>query len=157
MIAVSVRPLQTEQGVQLSDVQEMDFHLPRRRTPITFHTGVVQVREFAGIRERQGERMCEEATVTLDSVVSTGKDLVFSNLADEIVILDLKSGVYHGLESVGARIWELIKEPMPLAQVRDALLDEYEVEPQRCEKDLLELIGELKGHGLVEVRCQTRG
>jgi hypothetical protein len=99
--------------------------------------------------------MCEAGTVTVDSVISPGKELVFSNLADEIVILNLKSGVYHGLESVGARIWELINEPANIGQVRDALLDEYEVEPDRCERDLLELFKELKGHGLVEVRCPT--
>lgn len=99
--------------------------------------------------------MCEAEAVTVDSVISSGRELVFSNLADEIVILNLKSGVYHGLESVGARIWELIAEPASVSQVRDALLEEYEVEPDRCERDLLELVEELKGHGLVEVRCPT--
>ena len=90
-------------------------------------------------------------SITLDSVVSPAKDLVFSNVAEEVVILDLKSGVYHGLEEVGARAWELISEPRPVREVRDRLLDEYDVEPQQCESDLLRLIEELKSHGLVEV------
>jgi len=96
--------------------------------------------------------MSYQASVSVDSVVSTSKDLVFSNVADEVVILDLKSGVYHGLESVGARAWELMVEPKPVRDVRDALLDEYDVEPQQCESDLIRLIEELKSHGLVEVR-----
>jgi hypothetical protein len=34
--------------------------------------------------------MCEAGTVTVDSVISPAKELVLSNLADEIVILNLK-------------------------------------------------------------------
>ena len=91
------------------------------------------------------------SSISLDSVVSPSKDLVFSNVADEVVILDLKSGVYHGLESVGARAWELMSESRPVREVRDRLVDEYDVEPQRCESDLLRLLEELKSHGLVDV------
>jgi len=94
-------------------------------------------------------------SISLDSVVSPNKDLVFSNVADEVVILDIKSGVYHGLESVGARAWELMAEARPVREVRDRLLDEYEVESQQCESDLLRLIEELKSHGLVEVHPAT--
>jgi hypothetical protein len=96
--------------------------------------------------------MSNQGAVEVQSVVSTGNDLVSSRIADEVVILDLKSGIYHGLEEVGARVWELIDEPSPVEAVRDTLLDEYEVEPGRCERDLLALLEELKGHGLLEVR-----
>jgi hypothetical protein len=99
--------------------------------------------------------MSSHTAVSVDSVVSTSKDIVFSNLADEVVILDLKSGVYHGLEAVGARVWELMAEPRPLREVRDVLLDEYDVDAGQCESDLLRLIEELKSHGLVEIRGQT--
>ena len=92
------------------------------------------------------------SSISLESVVSPSKDLVFSNVADEVVILDLKSGVYHGLESVGARAWELMSEARPVREVRDRLVDEYDVEPERCESDLLRLLEELKSHGLVDVR-----
>ena len=91
------------------------------------------------------------SSISLDSIVSPSKDLVFSNVADEVVILDLKSGVYHGLESVGARAWELMTDQLPVREVRDRLVDEYDVQPQQCESDLLRLLEELKSHGLVDV------
>lgn len=99
--------------------------------------------------------MSNQASVSVRSVVATGTDLLASRLEDEVVILDLKSGVYHGLEAVGARVWELIGQPAPVHAVRDSLLDEYEVEPQRCEQDLLALLAELKSHGLLEVRHEA--
>ena len=94
---------------------------------------------------------------SIDARVSTGKDIVSSHLADEIVILDLKSGVYHGLEAVGARIWELLGDARPISEIRDTLLDEYDVATDRCEEDLFSLMGELESHGLVQICDQSRG
>lgn len=89
------------------------------------------------------------------SVVVAGKDQVSSNLADEAVILSLKSGVYYGLNSVGARIWNLIQQPQVVQDVCDAIVNEYDVEPDRCEYDLFEVLATLYAEGLLEVRGQT--
>jgi hypothetical protein len=80
------------------------------------------------------------------------KDQVSSDLGGEVAILDLKAGVYYGLDAVGARIWSLIQEPITVNEIRDILLEEYEVEPERCEHDLLALLRRLADEGLVEVR-----
>jgi hypothetical protein len=93
--------------------------------------------------------------LSTEARVSTGKDIVSSRLADEIVILDLKSGVYHGLEAVGARIWELVGDATPVHEIRDTLLDEYEVAADRCEEDLFSLIADLESHGLVQISDQS--
>ncbi len=39
-----------------------------------------------------------------------------------------------------------------MAEIREALLEEYDVSPDRCERDLVALLGELASRGLVEVR-----
>src|SRR2546421_10327874 len=96
--------------------------------------------------------MSSQLPISIQSVVAVGEKVMASRLMDEVVILDLKSGVYHGLEAVGARVWEMIHEPNPVRSVRDVLLDEYEVEPVRCEADLLAFLEELKTHGLLDVR-----
>jgi hypothetical protein len=93
--------------------------------------------------------------VSLDSVVAASKDQVSSDLGGEAAILDLEAGVYYGLDEVGARIWELIQEPRSAREVRDALLAEYDVEPERCERDVLALLQELADAGLVEVRDES--
>ena len=90
--------------------------------------------------------------VTGSSTVVATKEQVSANLAGEGVILHLKDGVYYGLDPVGARIWELIQEPKTVNDVRDTILREYDVEPDRCERDLLALLQELAGRGLIEVR-----
>ena len=79
------------------------------------------------------------------------KDQASSDLGGEVAILDLKAGVYYGLDAVGARIWSLIQEPRTVNEIRDILLEEYEVEPEHCERDLLVLLRRLADEGLVEV------
>jgi hypothetical protein len=93
--------------------------------------------------------------ISLDSVVIVAQDQVSSDLADEKVILSIGSGKYFGLRGVGGRIWELIKEPHRVAEVRDIILSEYEVEPERCETDLLDLLEKLVDRGLAEIRGET--
>jgi hypothetical protein len=85
------------------------------------------------------------------TVVAAG-DLLASSFGAEQVILSLKDGVYYGLEDVGARIWRLLQRPMTVAAIRDALLAEYDVDPERCGRDLRGLLADLAAHGLIEVR-----
>jgi hypothetical protein len=96
-----------------------------------------------------------ERLVSEHSTVVALKDQVSADLAGEAVILNLKSGVYYGLNPVGARIWQLIQEPKAVTTIRDTLLEEYEVEPDCCDRDLLELLRELAAVGLVEVKHEA--
>lgn len=89
------------------------------------------------------------------SLVTAGKDLLFCELSDGAVILDLKSGVYYGLDAVGTTIWSLIQEPKPIRDILAAVLEEYEVEAGRCEQDLRELLREMNSLNLVEIRDET--
>ena len=79
-------------------------------------------------------------TILLDSVVVASKEQISTDLGGEAVILGLESSQYYSLNDVGTRIWDLIQEPKTVLDIRDAILDEYEVEPERCETDLLDIL-----------------
>lgn len=96
--------------------------------------------------------MKSEGGVSPEAVVRARPDQVSSDLEGEVVILDLRSGNYFGLEEVGARVWELIQEPITVEGLLAAILDEYDVERERCRRDLSALLRALEGRGLVEVR-----
>lgn len=83
-------------------------------------------------------------------VVAT-KEQVSCDLAGEAAILNLKNGVYYGLDPVGARIWNLIQEPKTLAELRETLLAEYEVEPERLDADLRSLLSQLAEQQLIDI------
>lgn len=90
--------------------------------------------------------------VSLDSRVSVSGDAVFRELEGEAVIVHLDSGMYYGLDPVGTRLWQLIDTLGQLQPVFDAALEEFEVEPERLQHDLLQLVSELASHQLVVVR-----
>lgn len=89
------------------------------------------------------------------STVVAAKDQVFSDLGEEVAILDLKAGVYYGLDAVGTRVWKLVQEPRAVVEIQDILLLDYDVEPERCERDLLALLRQLADAGLLEVSDGT--
>ena len=89
------------------------------------------------------------------SKVVVSKDQVYCDLSGEAAILNLKTSVYFGLNTVGASIWKLIQEPRTVKEIRDAILKEYNVEPDRCETDILALLQEVLDNELIEVKDET--
>jgi hypothetical protein len=85
-------------------------------------------------------------------VVTVTNDQVSCNLGAEAAILNTKHGIYYGLDPIGTEVWKLLQTPRKIADIQEVLLQEYEVEPDRCQRDLLALLEELLGAGLIEVR-----
>lgn len=89
--------------------------------------------------------------MNLCSIVRVSSNQVSSDLNGEAAILNLKTGTYFGLDPVGATIWRLIAQPRTVESVREAMLERFDVDPGRCERDLLELLSQLNEQGLIEI------
>jgi hypothetical protein len=90
--------------------------------------------------------------LSLGSVVVATAEQVSCPLGEESAILNLKNSVYYGMNPVGARVWTLLQQPRSVGELRDTLLDEYEVAADTCERELFELLEKMRIEGLVEVR-----
>jgi len=84
-------------------------------------------------------------------MVAATSDQVSCPLGDESSILSLKNSVYYSLDPVGTRIWELLRESRSVHSILEILLQEYDVEPERCERDLFAILEKLQQEGLIEV------
>lgn len=93
-----------------------------------------------------------ESVISDPTVIVASKDQFSCPLGDDTVILDLKAGLYFSLDNVGAMVWQLIQQPKSVKELREAILEAFEVDPQVCERDLLALLRELAGRNLVEIR-----
>jgi len=91
-------------------------------------------------------------SLSVHSIVVATTEQVSCPLGDESAILNLKNSVYYGMNPVGARVWNLVQQPKSVLQLRDTLLEEYDVEATRCERDLLDLLEQMRLEGLIEVR-----
>ena len=86
--------------------------------------------------------------------VKPSEDVVWRNLQGESVLLDLKSGVYFGLDAVGTRIWTLLQDHSDLQAVLQELLAEYEVSEETCARELMDLVSAMAEKGLVQTESQ---
>jgi hypothetical protein len=78
-------------------------------------------------------------------------DQIACDIGGEVVILDLKSGTYFGVDDLGARIWSLLEQPTSVVAIRDAIMAEYDVDASTCERDIITFIQQMEQAGLVEV------
>ena len=87
-----------------------------------------------------------------DSTIVACSDQISCEIDGEAAILNLKTGFYFGLDPIGAEIWRMLAVPRRFSEIVDAILSSYDVEPERCERDLAALLRDLKARGLVETR-----
>jgi len=89
--------------------------------------------------------------LTLETKLRIPKEVIFHEVNNEMVLLNLASGKYFTLDDVGTRMWMLITEHGQLKAIHQALLEEYAVESQQLERDLLELMDQLVTNELLQV------
>lgn len=82
--------------------------------------------------------------------VEQSDDVIYQALQDEIVLLNLKSQKYFGLDDVGSAIWKLLVEHGDVEAAADRLCGEYDVDRATLRKDLGVLIGRLLEAGLLK-------
>lgn len=71
-------------------------------------------------------------------------------IGDDTVILDLATGTYFGLDTVGARIWQLMQEGKTLSEICDVMVLEYQVSRAALEQDVVQLAETLSARKLIE-------
>jgi hypothetical protein len=90
--------------------------------------------------------------VTKELVVTRRAGLIEAEVDGELVALHVDNGTCYGFNATATRIWSMIEEPKRLSELRDALVSEFDVAPDVCEAQLLDLLKDLEGDGLVELR-----
>jgi len=89
--------------------------------------------------------------MNLDHKVTFAETVFAQEVDGEMVLLDMESESYYGLDEVGTAIWQAMQEYGTLKEVLSTLLEQYDVEPEVLEKDLSDFVGKLVESGLVEV------
>ncbi|HUA35245.1 MAG TPA: PqqD family protein [Candidatus Binataceae bacterium] len=95
--------------------------------------------------------MHQHLNIDISTVVVASRNQISCELEGEAAILNLKEGFYYGLDEVGSAVWQMLAEPRRVSEIRDELLDLYEVDADKCGADLIRLLGELSTRGLIQV------
>jgi hypothetical protein len=88
-------------------------------------------------------------------VSTVGADQLLSQEIDgEMVLLDLRSGMYLGLNGVGTFVWKLISSsegPVGVGEIAEAVAAEFDVATATARRDLDQLLEELSSNRLVHI------
>ncbi len=90
-------------------------------------------------------------TFSLDDSIVITPHQVSCRVGDDVVVLGLSESAYFGLKGAGAFLWEHIQTPLTVREMRDRMLEEYEVDSQQAEADLNNFLSELMEAKLIEV------
>jgi hypothetical protein len=88
-----------------------------------------------------------------DVLVRNDAELLTTVVDGELIGMSIEQGACYGLNGVGTRIWELLAKPRSIDSLCQQLAGEYDVGPDQCLREVLELVEELRAEGLVNLRA----
>jgi hypothetical protein len=91
------------------------------------------------------------SSLTLSTVVVRRADVIDAEIDREIVALNIENGTCYSLNSVGSRIWSLLAAPIRIDDVCATLLTEYKVKPSSCERQVVDLLEDMRAEGLIVI------
>ena len=77
--------------------------------------------------------------------------IVHRDFVAETVVLNLRTGKYHGLNPTAGRMLEALEQAPTVGSVVPDLASEYGLEQARIERDLIDLCAGLLERGLIEI------
>jgi len=89
--------------------------------------------------------------VVLAAKASIPDYVVSRGFAQETVVLNLRTGIYHGLDTVGGRLLELLPRAATVRAAALQIADEYARPADEVEADIAEFLRALQTRGLVDL------
>ncbi len=99
--------------------------------------------------------MPSQLDITSTTTLKATSNQVSSEVGEEVVILQLHSGQYFGLDGVGAMVWEKLQNPVTPTDLETYMINEFDVDPAVLRHDLQVLIQDLAAAGLVELESES--
>lgn len=87
--------------------------------------------------------------MTDTTVLSRRDGLMTADMDGSAVMMDITTGKYYNLGTIGGRIWELLEEPMTVTALVGRLTDEYDVSAKQCRTDIEPFLSKLLERGLL--------
>lgn len=77
-------------------------------------------------------------------------ELLEAEVNDELVALEPNRGTCFGFNSVATDVWRKLEQPRSFAELKRELLTDYDVSDEQCERELMELLDQMREAQLIE-------
>ena len=89
-------------------------------------------------------------SIGLDTILSRNDDILHASVgSEEAVMMSVTAGRYYGLNAVASRIWELLETPKTISRLCAQICEEFEVDAETCETEVMKFIRDLIENGIV--------
>ena len=95
--------------------------------------------------------------ITPDSIVIAADNQVSCEVDDEAALLNLQTGVYYGLDPMGAYIWRLLAAPISVRALQEQIVREFDADADVVAVDVMDFLTEMQSAGLVEIKSTGTG
>lgn len=89
--------------------------------------------------------------IAKDKYLVKDEDVLFTSMGEDAVLLHVNRGDYYSLNKVGARLWVLADGTRSIDDLATMITEEFEIDREQAEKDIIELAEQLANEELVKV------
>jgi hypothetical protein len=89
--------------------------------------------------------------------VEISDGVIWRDLGGDVVILNVETGVYFGLDGSGGQIWRELVEHGSIEKTFASLKQQFDVEPDELHRDLDALMDQLVEKRLVHLNAERKG
>lgn len=87
-----------------------------------------------------------------DEIFKIVDDIVVSEINNESVILNLKTGIYFQVNELGSYIVSQLNQYSTVESLKNKITEDFDVAPNKSEKDLLRFIKDLESKDLLHYK-----
>ena len=81
--------------------------------------------------------------IELNQILKRGEEYVHSAIDGEMVMMNINTGMYTSLNETAVAIWEILENPMTVAEILVKLQESYDVSEEQCKIDVLPFFDQL--------------
>ena len=106
---------------------------------------------FKPLLEKKNPVLKNRPKIPRYSTVTRASNLYFRNSNNQLLVFNPTNSTCFGIDPIGASVLDMLKEPMTVTKIRNAILNTYDVETDKCEQDLLTLLKELETNEIIDI------
>jgi imidazolonepropionase-like amidohydrolase len=91
----------------------------------------------------------DSKSISEETLIRRTASVLTAEIDKQIVMMDIESGRYLGLDDIGSVIWQRLETPRTFGDLVDSLVEDYDAERAVIAQDVRELLKEMATQGIV--------
>lgn len=84
-----------------------------------------------------------------DRQLQPNPDVISQRLENTMILLHLRTNRFYELNRTGARFWELIESGLSQDEIRERMMEEFEVDPVELAREMKDLLDSMEKENLI--------